>query len=633
MTDGLLSPIAGAHNLGDRLGVVEWCEQNIDFARCSTYDTPRPWKYSVDDMPYMREIMEAQFDPSVREIVVLKCSRAGITENAVFMPMRFRIARDPDRQLYVGPQEEKTKELYRERMYKGLQLASETKAKLTGAALDIENFIDFRDSTLTATHNQDRSISKGSGWPIIYADEVSQYKGFKVDMLRERAATYRWAHILWCSSPDPEQARASEDDPIFILFDQSDKRYWMMRDRDGSRFRYVLGTRESVDGLRWSKDAKRKDGTWDLNRVAQTAHYVTPSGTVIYNDDRLRYVKTGEWISEVNEAARPGVRGYHLNRFHVPFASGDFGDIAVKWLSAVKQGQMAIRTFRYEIEAVKYSGEVQIVKDDAIKALEGQYERGQCVSQSDAYKPIYIGKQSSVLVGVDVQQASRDDNLYWTAREFIKGGDSGLVDHGTCATWDQLKEASVRHRAAKVICDIKYEARAREVREQCVKGVMRGMIPCIGSDTIKDMFRVVERDMMEGTPEQGRYGKIPFITFHPDMTKDLLFRLVCGTDGHKFYVFRDIADTYKRHMTSERNINGRWVAEHKDNHWRDCEVMTLMLSVALGIFSFIPQITLAEPAPQQPRESVMYPGKQPEQKPTQQKQRVVYRDEGNGWDD
>lgn len=601
MTSSLLSPIAGAHSLGDHLGCVEWCERNIDFARCSTYDTPRPWKYSIDDMPYMREIMEAQFDPAVREIVVLKCSRAGITENAVFMPMRYRIARDPDRQLYVGPQEEKTKELYRERMYKGLRLSDETSRKLASAALDIENFIDFGDSTLTATHNQDRSISKGSGWPIIYCDEASQYKGFKVDMIRERAATYRWAHILWCSSPDPEQTRESKDDPIFILFDESDKRYWMMRDRDGSRFRYVLGTRDSIDGLKWDKTAKRVDGSWDLNRVAQTAHYVTPSGTIITNDERLRYVKTGEWQSAGNDKSRPGIRGYHLNRFHVPFASGDFGDIAVKWLSAVKQGQMAIRTFRYEIEAEKYSGEVQIVKDDAIKSLEAQYERGQLVSKADGYKTIYIGKPSHVLVGVDVQQASRDDNLYWIAREFIKGGDSGLVDYGTCATWGQLKEVSVRYRAAKVICDSKYEARAREVREQCVRGVMRGMIPCIGSDSIKEMFRVVDRDLMEGTAQQGQFAKVPFVTFHPDQTKDLLFRLLCGTDGHKYYTFRDVDELYKRHMLSERNVNGKWIPEHKDTHWRDCEVMALMLSILMDIFTFIPAIRIDAPKQEEPR--------------------------------
>lgn len=598
----LLSAIAGKHLRTDRAGVVEWAEASINFDRCQTYDTPFRVRYSIADMPYVREPMEAQFDPTVREIVFWKCSRAGATENLVFIPMRYVIARAPENQIYIGPSEQKTAELHRERIVKGMRLSAETLAKFNDAATNIEGFIGFQDSTLTSAHNQDKALGKGSGWPRIYADEVSQYRGFKVDMIRERASTYRWAHIVWVSSSDPEQVRPSEEDPIVILFGESDQRYWMMDDGSGKRFRFELGTRESTHGLRWAKDAKRDDGSWNLQRVADTAHYVTPSGVVITNDQRLRVVKTGEWQSTLNDKARPGVRGYHLNRFHVPFADGDFGAIAVKWLSAVRQGQMAIRTFRYEIEAEKFSGEIQIVADDVISAVQGQYKRGEELATVDGYKTIYIGKKTYNIVSADVQMATRSDNLYYVVRQFVAGGDSGLIDRGHCSAWNDLKELAVRHKAVKVACDNSYEERQREVYEQCARGVMRGMVPCFGRDNIRETFKVAERDVFEGTPDQGRFQKIPVVTWNPNAAKDLLFRLLCNTEGHRWYVYKEIDALYRRHMMSERNINGAWIAQHKDTHWRDCEAQALMMAIVLGIFTFIPAMPLIIPAVVAPEE-------------------------------
>ena len=381
----------------------------------------------------------------------------------------------------------------------------------------------------------------------------------------------------------------------------------MMPDKDGKLFRYQLGSKESDHGLRWAEDAKRADGTWDLNRVAQTAHYRTPSGYQIYNHERIDFVKRGKWVATDNPHARPFVRGYHLNRFYVPFAWGDFGSIAVKWLSAVRQGQMEIRNFRYEIEAEKFSGEIQVVKDDLISNACGAYNRGEGFADVEAYRGIYIGKQKHTIVSVDVQQQGRKngDELYYLARQFVAGGDSGLIDRGFTRDWEIIKEFSAKHRAAKVVCDNSYTERQREVLEQAARGIMRGMIPCFGRET-KELYKVSLRDIYEGTAQQGLVPQIHTITWNTNQTKDILFRLICGTDAHKWRVYKDIDELYKRHMTAEQSKNGAWEPIHKDNHWFDCEAMALMISIVLGIYTFIPSagLTLQEPPKEEKKQEV-----------------------------
>ena len=64
-----------------RQNIWQWAEANVDFANAQNYDTPLKGKYSADYMPFWKEIAECLTDDNIRDVTVLKCARAGGTEN------------------------------------------------------------------------------------------------------------------------------------------------------------------------------------------------------------------------------------------------------------------------------------------------------------------------------------------------------------------------------------------------------------------------------------------------------------------------------------------------------------------------------------------------------------------------
>jgi phage terminase large subunit GpA-like protein len=110
-----------------RLNVWQWAEASIDYSRVRNYDTEWRGPYSADYMPYWREPMEAITDPDVREVWILKCSRAGGSENVLLTPLRYVVACAPQPILYVSGQEGSTGKFLETRIKPGFALAEGTR--------------------------------------------------------------------------------------------------------------------------------------------------------------------------------------------------------------------------------------------------------------------------------------------------------------------------------------------------------------------------------------------------------------------------------------------------------------------------------------------------------------------------
>ena len=98
----IIRDVAGRIRSGRRLTVTEWNEANVDYRRVPSYDTQLKARYSGDYMPWWRELADAMLDRSVRELWVLKNSRAGCTENTILAPMRYAVANGGKQMLYVS---------------------------------------------------------------------------------------------------------------------------------------------------------------------------------------------------------------------------------------------------------------------------------------------------------------------------------------------------------------------------------------------------------------------------------------------------------------------------------------------------------------------------------------------------
>jgi len=575
--------LSGLYHPAPKINVWKWAESNVDFSLEPRYETPLHGAYSANFLPMWKEIQENFTDLAIREQWIIKNSRAGASENCLLNPLRYTVAVAPKSTQYISGDELSVKRFFDKRIKLGFGCSAATQAKYKDASTDAKYDIVFPDMDLVATWPKNKMAFKQTGYELILADEVSTWPSFSSDMMRKRTDTYRYSHICGLSSPDPQAKRSSDEDPIFIEFEGGDQRYWNMKDpKTGNRFKFAMGVskgkEETVWGLKWPATCKNSNGEWDLDAVEKNAYYVTPDGTRINEKNRWKVVMTGRWVPE-NVDAPNGVRSYHINSFYMPFKSGSFGHIAKEFLKAKHKGAEALKIFVYEYLAEKcYETKVEAT-DDELSGREANYLRGARFSESADFKKQYEKLVKVRYLTVDVQKL----HFWWLLREWVDGGDSGLMNFGHAATWQEIEDIANENEVQRVLVDAGYAERAMEVYEYCLEyqawptmGVTEKAIP----------FRKCLIDPFEGKRGQGENNIIQY-TFNTDIFKMMLTNLVKGdSKEHHWYTYAHPERDYVRQVASERKRDGVWEMRpgHPHNHLWDCEVLQLLAATIEGVF-------------------------------------------------
>ncbi len=601
------SVYASHHRPKFRAGVARWNADNVDFGRAPQYETPLRSKWDESFMPYWSEVMDSVTDLSVRETWVLKCSRAGGSEQALLGPLRHAVAVDPQPTLYITNDQRNAERFMERRIKLGLKCSDATAEKLSKARA-LEHEIYFDDMDLVVTWPRSRGAFRQQGYRLILADEISKWPEYATELLRRRAATYSYSHIVGISSPDPEANRAAGDDPIFleVLGDPAKKlpgtdcRQWMMPDPEtGELFHFQVGDKNSKHGLWWPETCRDEQGRYDLAAVEREARYRCPSGRLLENFERLALVAKGKWVATAK--GDPKRRGYIVNAAMTPFESGDFGALAVGYLRAHAAGKL--KAWTYEHFPRPWTEDRKITPDSAIDDRVGTYDFGQKILSVNVYAPLFADRKSLVIGTVDVQGIEKPEPLWYLLRQWFHGGDSALIECGPAQTWSQVKERCAKHSAAKVFVDASYPGRRSEVMQQCCVGVLRGAVPTFGREQLTKLVEAYRKDPFEGTTEQGKFGEVAMLTFNPNMTGDVLHNLVTGLDQHHRWLLpKGLPSAYKDHMTSMvRNDKGLWEKEFSssENHLYDCENMSLAAAHAFALFVYhAAEVLVAAPAAQ-----------------------------------
>jgi phage terminase large subunit GpA-like protein len=560
------------------LNIWQWAEGSVDFSLEPRYETPLHGPYNADFLPMWKEIQENFTDLSIREQWIVKNSRAGCSENCLLNPLRYAVAVAPKSMQYITGDELSASRFMSKRIKLGLRCAKDAAKKYKRSSSDTKYDICFPDMDLTVTWPKNKMAFKQSGYEWILCDELSTWPSFSADMMRKRTDTYRYSHICGISSPDPQQKRGSDEDPIFQEFKLTDQRYWYLKDpKTGKHFKFVMGDQESVYGLKWSPRCRDENDEWDLDKVEADAHYVTPDGTRIDEADRWELVCGGEWMPE-NPDAPVDKRGYHMNSFYMPFKSGSFGHIARKFLEAKHKGPQALKVFVYEYLAEEWYEDKQEAEDDELYNREAMYAKGEKISQCEKFKDAYENMPTAVIMTVDVQKA----HMWYVVREWIDGGNSGLIDYGYAVTWQDLEEIANMHNVVRVLVDVGYAQRAMEVYEYCyqfnawpTKGVNDSSLP----------FRKQLIDPFEGKRGAGGENIVQY-NFNTDVFKIILMDLIRGESEHKWNLYKNVERDYIRQVASEHRVDGEWKTKpgHAENHLWDCEVLQLLGATIIGTF-------------------------------------------------
>jgi phage terminase large subunit GpA-like protein len=563
----------------------QWADENIDYSRVPNYDTPYLSRFDSSRMPFWRQVLEnlRSSDPLCKEVAVLKSSRSGFSEGVVLTDMRFGICEDPETSLALTATEDLALGFLDRRMNRGMGLNPILNKKFKSAKR-VKEDIQFPDHDIRITWAANKSATKQDGFRRIYVDEIDLFPEGTIDAIRRRCSAYAMHHIVWGGSIDFMRKGDPNQSPILKLYEESDKQEWFMPDGKGGKFKF------DMDGVKWSESCKVND-EWDLEEVARTAYFETPSGVRIEESERMDYVRKGSWESTSDKAIR---RGYKVVALMTPFEDSSFGNIAKRFLSAKNRMNLSgnrherqkntLRTFFAEFFAEAHREGKQEVSSEGLEEVQGDYEIGN----------IWVPEKltTGVFVTVDVQKT----HVWWLARTWAYNAEkkqaySSLLQCGNSATFADLDDTIGQFEPSLVGIDIGYALRQSEVADYCA-GYTTGnpkdarVIALRGSDNLKAVSMDWQiRDAYEGRKSTGASPYLEY-TWAVDPFRSELLDLMSGQG--EWYIPKVWPDVraraeYIKQVTSTFKADEEWQRRHREDHFWDCECEQLVLARLDGL--------------------------------------------------
>jgi hypothetical protein len=349
----------------------------------------------------------------------------------------------------------------------------------------------------------------------------------------------------------------------------------------------------------WDKEAKKKDGTWDLHRVEKSARFECPfcHGHILDNHKTVMD-RNGEWRPTQADKASRGYVGWHLPSFYANSTQTTCGKIAVKFLEE-KHSLVGIADVVTDYFALPYMGQ-DSAKDRKERIME-KFE---------------VNESSRKLMTIDCQE--RAPYFWYVVRQWIPGVSSCCVRAGHCDSWEDLEKIQKEEGVvdAGVLVDSGFGAKSdAEVYRHCANhGELKnrldklpvhiGWTPSKGMpinkkwlDTetkVNKPFRLWPIDPYTGTAAANKVEMLLF-EFSNSFFQDILESL--RKDGERWSVLKEVAtDEYWRHIDGSHKIgivnkrnglttyawtkrNTRW-----PDHLRDAEVMQLALAAFFELY-------------------------------------------------
>lgn len=552
---------------------VAWCEEHIYLSPRVPTSEPGQWRAeNVAALCRPGGPLEALDDDGVENVVVRKGSQTALTTTAYAWLAKV-MATDPSSALIVMNSAQDAKEK-----------SDETWRPIWEDSHSLERFLP-RDRRKNWTKLFQRINNSPVYWvganspgrlgskPIrrLILDEVDKYpqqtksEAGAAALARQRVKAFRkkgLAKILQFSTPTDEMGEVS------VEYAAGDQRHlevacWKCRTKH-----VMVWQNFKVDMEKAKQDAP--------TAVAE-AHYECPACKATWTDSqRWAAIDGGTW-KPTAIPKDPKCRSFWLPSWCSKFVTVNY--LAAQWIRA-QGGLSALQDFVNSECGEPYIHFDNRIKDEQFAQLEGQYLEGELWADMPVYADQYRDVDRVVFGGCDVQKGY----LVAAFRQFVRGGDSGLVWAGDCANLEALETMAAKYDAQFVVVDQRY--RTREIQEFAF--AHPGYIPSMGvSRRARMLFATGVIDLDEG--RRGGVGrKIEMIEFDGDMLKDILSVLIQRGPGARRWLVPQgysLNNAYTAQMTSERSVNGRWInPQNKPNHYWDAECLALLAAIRFGYF-------------------------------------------------
>lgn len=334
------------------LKLSDWAEQNRILGSQASEKGP----YRLDRVPYLREIMEAFSDPEVREMVILKSARLGITDGLINNGVGYCIDQDPGNILVVWPTKEDAQEWSKETLPELFELTTCLRGKVADAeAKGSDNTIlhkRFAGGFLTAIGSNSPRALRRRNARYVFVDEydaldekASTKEGDVGRRAARRADASPNAKIVFTGSPRGAKSRIIRD------FNSSDQRHLYVPCPHCGHEQILIW-----DNVHWDKEVDPETGK-TLRHLTETAHYVCRSCETPIREGREKtaMIRAGRFIAH-NPGAK--VRGWKVTTLYSLFV--EWSSLAEQWVKskrALEAGDADLRVeFMQQVLAEPYGG-------------------------------------------------------------------------------------------------------------------------------------------------------------------------------------------------------------------------------------------------------------------------------------
>ena len=572
--------------------VTEWATDHVIIPH-----GPSPGPFSVIGREYSRGILDAFADFGLHEGTLVFGSQAGKT--TIFLTaMSWIAANSPSPVLFVAPNDLLAKSLSETR-WEPLLRASPTLAALIPVGAERHSFKTAQQqlggSTLNFVGSNSPANLASRPIRILILDEVDKF-GLATDREADAVAlaeqrTKAFANFQHWSASTPTITTGR----IWQSYMSGDMRRYFVPCPHCSKQVLLAWSRQftllpvggSEAWMKWDAEAKKPDGSWDLDRVERSAHCECPfCHGRIETQHKTRMIRGGVWVPTYETRSH---RSWHLSSLYVNAVQCSFGSLAVKFLKA-KTSPEGLQSF---------------VTGELAEPWESQSERSErvevVVRGDDLKTP--VGEDPVRLLTIDVQ--ARAPYYWFTVREWAKGGGSRLVACGSRNTWEELEQLQADLKVANqhVFVDSGYDSAS--VYRQCLSRgkfvqngpglpVHVGWLPCKGRPKeegwLEPRTRLPRLWTISNAPLEGGRAKLPLLLFNSDECRNILARLRRGVPGIPWQLTEAADETYRRHLDAftrrpvvrSRRVVTEWVqrSQRWDDHMLDCELM----QVAAALF-------------------------------------------------
>ena len=556
-----------------KLDIPAWAEQHLVLTpkQATAYAGP----YRVGLTPHLRGVFAALQDPAVHTVVLAKGAQAGATL-AGYVWLCYAMAEDPGPILIVMPSADLASSASENRLQPMIEDSARMRLEKPS---DPDRFKKLEYQMRGCSLNWVGSNSPGNlaSRPVRYLmlDEVDKYpmdsgaEASAIALAMQRTKTFWNRKILAMSTPTIETGNIWRQ---YLRGDQ--RRYFVPCHACGA-----------MQFLKWSQ--VKFDSTLPMDDAAAGAYYECESCQAHWTDlQKIEAVNRGEWRPTA-KAKEYGVASFHVSSLYSPWTK--WRGLVGSFLNAKDHPDLLHDFLNSELAEV-WKPEVVTLKDDSLTERIAAYARGEMFATASCFADAYKSSRSMIVLGVDVQK----DYLRYVARQFVAGGDSGMVDEGRLTGWQEVAALadSLGEKGGEVwvLVDSGYGERTQEVYEACLT---HRFIPTKGSATPMRAMQWTQStiNVFEGSKRQAEGASVQLVTFDGTAFKLQLMDRIQGRSSFRWFTFSGIDDQYVREVTAEEYLpeTGRFELRRgrKDNHAFDCEVLCLLGATIAGFNSRI----------------------------------------------